>query len=62
MFSLSMPLTSFRPIPPIPMQATLSLSLGGMNPRPSTCRGTMVNAVSGGGLFNELAAGDGIGH
>src|SRR5712692_9865622 len=46
MFSPSMPLTSLRPMPPTPMQATLSLSLGGTNPRPSTCRGTMVKAAA----------------
>src|ERR1700680_4350273 len=34
-----------RPIPPTPIPATLSLSLGGTNPRPRTWRGTMVNAA-----------------
>src|SRR2546422_11266798 len=41
-----MPLTSLRPIPPTPIQATLSLSLGATQPRPSTCRGTMVKTVA----------------
>src|SRR5689334_13353264 len=45
MFSPSMPFTSLRPIPPTPMHATLSLSLGGLSPRPSTWRGTIVNAT-----------------
>src|SRR4051794_39295613 len=36
--------TSSRPRPPAPTSATLTLSLGGTNPRPPrTCRGTMVN-------------------
>src|SRR5438874_1378988 len=39
------PFTSFAPIPPTPMQAMLSLSLGARYPRPSTWRGTMVNAT-----------------
>src|SRR5690349_15148544 len=44
MFSVApTPRTSFSPIPPTPMQATLSLSEGATNPRPSTCRGTTVN-------------------
>src|SRR5258707_12678568 len=34
-----------RPIPPTPMPAILSLSLGGTNPRPKTWRGTMVRAA-----------------
>src|SRR6267378_974880 len=46
MFSPSIPLTSLRPMPPTPMQATLSLSLGGMKPRPRTCLGTMVKAAA----------------
>src|SRR2546422_6038381 len=45
MFSPSMPRPSLRPMPPTPMQATLSLSLGARKPRPSTCRGTMVKAT-----------------
>src|SRR4029077_16047390 len=39
------PFTSFAPIPPTPMQAMFSLSLGAVKPRPSTCRGTMVKAT-----------------
>src|SRR2546430_15053005 len=39
------PFTSFAPIPPTPMQAMLSLSLGARYPRPRTWRGTMVNAT-----------------
>src|SRR5258706_2742943 len=34
-----------RPMPPTPMLAMLSLSLGGTKPRPSTWRGTMVSAA-----------------
>src|SRR5690349_10058064 len=45
MFSPSMPFTSLRPIPPTPMHTTLSLSLGGLSPRPITWRGTIVNAT-----------------
>src|SRR5687767_236531 len=42
-----MPSTSFRPIPPTPMHAMLSLSLGATNPLPPrTCLGTIVNAVA----------------
>src|ERR1044072_2965766 len=39
------PFTSLAPIPPTPMQAMLSLSLGAVKPRPSTWRGTMVKAT-----------------
>src|SRR6184192_2274718 len=39
------PFTSFAPMPPTPMQATLTVSLGARRPRPSTWRGTMVNAT-----------------
>src|SRR5437763_11872373 len=39
------PFTSFAPMPPTPMQATLTVSLGARCPRPSTWRGTMVNAT-----------------
>src|SRR2546422_5449613 len=46
MFSVATPLMSSRPRPPTPMQAMLSVSLGARNPRPSTCRGTMVNATA----------------
>src|SRR5258705_11826017 len=34
-----------RPMPPTPMLAMLSLSLGGTKPRPRTWRGTVVNAA-----------------
>src|SRR5438094_4185631 len=44
MFSPSIPFTSFRPMPPTPMHATLSVSLGARWPRPSTWRGTIVNS------------------
>src|SRR2546430_8062627 len=39
------PFRSSAPIPPTPMQAMLSLSLGARYPRPRTWRGTMVNAT-----------------
>src|SRR5947199_10486695 len=39
------PFTSFAPMPPTPMQATLTVSLGARRPRPSTWRGTMGNAT-----------------
>src|SRR6266480_6807017 len=39
------PFTSFAPMPPTPIQATLTVSLGARRPRPSTWRGTMVNAT-----------------
>src|SRR6266516_4216209 len=39
------PFTSFPPMPPTPIQATLTVSLGARYPRPSTCRGTSVNAT-----------------
>src|SRR5436190_15192324 len=39
------PFTSFAPMPPTPMQATLTVSLGARRPRPSTCRGTIANAT-----------------
>src|SRR5215471_4442832 len=34
-----------RPIPPTPTAAMFSKSLGGVNPRPSTCRGTIAAAA-----------------
>ncbi len=34
-----------RPMPPTPMPAMFSRSLGATNPLPSTCRGTMVTAA-----------------
>src|SRR5690348_9551248 len=46
MFSIApMPRTSFAPMPPIPMQATLSLSLGATWRRPRTWDGTIVKAA-----------------
>ncbi len=39
------PRTSFAPIPPTPMHAMFSLSLGAVNPRPNTWRGTMVKLM-----------------
>src|ERR1051325_3681722 len=45
MFSLATPSMSERPLPPHPMQAMCSLSDGARYPRPSTYRGTMVNAA-----------------
>src|SRR5690348_17385995 len=44
MFSPSIPFTSFLPMPPTPMHATLSVSLGARRPRPSTWRGTIVKS------------------
>src|SRR4029077_4910678 len=35
-----------RPMPPTPMPAMLSMSLGGTKPRPRTWRGTIVNAAA----------------
>src|SRR5260370_42484945 len=34
-----------RPIPPTPTHAIFSMSLGGVNPRPRTCLGTIVTAA-----------------
>src|SRR5712692_1731254 len=45
MFSLARLIRLLRPMPPTPTPATFSLSLGGVNPRPSTCLGTMENAA-----------------
>src|SRR3954469_5252972 len=46
MFSIAaMPRTSVAPMPPTPIQATLSLSLGATWRRPRTCEGTMVKAA-----------------
>src|SRR5262245_41508649 len=41
MFWLGTARMLLRPMPPMPTQAMLSRSLGGVKPRPSTCRGTM---------------------
>src|SRR6516162_3404044 len=40
-----------RPIPPTPTPAMFSRSLGGVIPRPSTCRGTIMNAVPAAAAF-----------
>src|SRR6267378_2972774 len=45
MFWLAMLIRLVRPIPPTPTAAMLSVSLGGVNPRPRTCRGTMAHAA-----------------
>src|SRR6202521_1425276 len=45
MFSLARLIRLWRPMPPTPTPAMFSLSLGGVNPRPSTCLGTMENAA-----------------
>src|ERR1043166_8240766 len=45
MFWLATARMLLRPIPPMPTQAMLSRSLGGVNPRPRTCRGTIVSAA-----------------
>src|SRR5712664_4075556 len=45
MFSLARLIRLLRPMPPTPTPAMFSLSLGGMNPRPRTCLGTMENAA-----------------
>src|SRR5260370_28841536 len=34
-----------RPMQPTPTPATFRVSLGGVNPRPRTCRGTMAHAA-----------------
>src|SRR2546422_1153459 len=39
------PFTSFAPMTPTPIRATLTVSLGARCPRPSTCGGTMANAT-----------------
>src|SRR6267142_4490475 len=45
MFWLATARMLLRPIPPMPTQAMLRRSLGGVNPLPRTCRGTMENAA-----------------
>ena len=42
MFSLDTPSISLRPLPPAPMAAMFSLSLGAGIPRPRTWRGTII--------------------
>src|SRR6266581_3509558 len=45
MFWLARLIRLLRPMPPTPMPAMFSVSLGGVNPRPRTRRGTMANAA-----------------
>src|SRR5208282_833676 len=45
MFWLARLLRLVRPMPPTPTPAMLSMSLGGVKPRPRTCRGTMAIAA-----------------
>src|SRR5208337_747104 len=45
MFWLARLIRLLRPIPPTPTQAIFSKSLGGVYPRPRTCRGTIVTAA-----------------
>src|ERR1700693_2230274 len=46
MFWLASAMRLARPIPPTPTPAMLSVSLGGLKPRPRTCRGTIVKAFA----------------
>src|ERR1700730_8414360 len=46
MFWVASAIRLARPIPPTPIPAMLSLSLGGVKPRPRTCRGTIVKALA----------------
>src|SRR6266850_38238 len=45
MFWLARLIRLLRPMPPTPTPAMLSVSLGGVNPRPRTCLGTMAHAA-----------------
>src|ERR1700756_3157039 len=45
MFWLARLIKLVRPMPPTPTPAMFSVSLGGVNPRPRTCRGTMAHAA-----------------
>src|SRR5882724_6160661 len=45
MFWLARLMRLARPMPPTPTPAMLSVSLGGVNPRPRTCLGTMAHAA-----------------
>src|SRR5580693_4267453 len=45
MFWLERLIRLVRPMPPMPTPAMLSISLGGVNPRPRTCRVTMAIAA-----------------
>src|SRR4029434_5621306 len=43
-----------RPIPPTPTPATLSKSLGGVNPRPRTCLGTIASPAPAAAAVTNL--------
>src|SRR6266478_1396531 len=45
MFWLATLMRLLRPMPPTPTPAMFSVSLGGVNPRPRTCLGTMAHAA-----------------
>src|SRR5438094_9760291 len=45
MFWLARLMRLARPMPPTPTPAMFSVSLGGVNPRPRTCLGTMAHAA-----------------
>src|SRR5215470_7482243 len=45
MFWLARAMRLARPIPPTPTPAMFRMSLGGVNPRPSTCLGTIMSAA-----------------
>src|ERR1700704_3171451 len=45
MFWLARLIRLLRPMPPTPTPAMFSVSLGGVNPRPRTCLGTMAHAA-----------------
>src|SRR5260370_35669422 len=45
MFWLARLIRLVRPMPPTPTPAMFSVSLGAVNPRPSTCLGTMAHAA-----------------
>src|SRR5260370_17983781 len=45
MFWLARLMRLLRPMPPTPTAAMFNVSLGGVNPRPRTCLGTMAQAA-----------------
>src|SRR3981081_4964756 len=45
MFWLERFMRLLRPMPPTPTPAMFNVSLGGVNPRPRTCLGTMAHAA-----------------
>src|SRR5260370_3631783 len=45
MFWLARLIRLLRPMPPTPTAAMFNVSLGGVNPRPRTCLGTMAQAA-----------------